>query len=130
MPLRDVGLIVGVLIRMALEGDILPFRMTAKERQLAVENSRTHSPEHDAVQLFRAKPTPKAPRPPAIKEELVFTRTCRCCKSKVQVKRARLRRPLPPPPQKRWFLYYGPGRMTGGFRTKREARSWFLNGGR
>lgn len=113
------------------DGDILPFRMTDEERRIAIEKSALpQTPEWDAVQLFRARPLPKAPRPPAPVVEQVRFRTCSCCKSRVKVKRLRrLRRPAAPP-QKRWFLYYGPGRMTGGFRTKREARGWYLNGGR
>lgn len=30
----------------------------------------------------------------------------------------------------RWWLYYAPDRMTGGFATKREAIAWRRNGGK
>lgn len=112
------------------EGDILPFKMTAEQRRAAIGKSASHSPEHDLVQLFRAKPTPKAPKPTAVpSEKRVLTRKCSCCGGQVKVKVERARR-IPDPPQKRWWLYYGPGHMTGGFRTKQEAKNWYLNGGR
>lgn len=113
------------------EGDILPFRMTAKQRQIAIEKSNSpQKPEYDNVQLFRAKPLPKGPKaPPPVTPPEERTRTCHCCGSQVRLKRAKAARPKTPP-QNRWWLYYGPGRMTGGFRTKEEAKNWYLNGGR
>lgn len=113
------------------EGDVLPFRMTAEQRRTALEKCPFRSPEYDGVQLFRAKPEPRPPRTPAPPpEKRVLTRTCSCCGTRVKLKRVRAARRPPTPPQKRWWLYYGPGRMTGGFRTKKEARDWYLNGGR
>jgi len=112
-----------------MKGDILPFKMTAEQRKIAVEKSKaTQTPEYEGVRLFRAKLEPKAPKPPAERPK-TLTRTCACCGSSVKVKPVKAKR-LPVQPPKRWFLYYGPGRMTGGFRTKKEAMNWYLKGGR
>lgn len=112
------------------DGDVLPFKMTAEQRRVAVEKSKVSSPEYDAVQLFRARLLPKVRPPAPPPPEKPLARKCSCCGSRVKVKRVKRARRPPAPPQRRWFLYYGPGRMTGGFRTKLEARSWYLNGGR
>jgi hypothetical protein len=120
---------------MQREGVVVPFRMTAAERKAALAKlaggpSRQTS-EYDGVQLFRENRVPKvvAPKPPP-KEEAPRTRTCGSCGSKVPVPKRKKRARVKAPPQKRWFLYYGPDHMTGGFLTKQDARNWYLKGGR
>ena len=116
-----------------VEGDVLPFPMTPEQRRVAIEKlaggPKYQTAEYDGVQLFRAKKTvitrwdvPEDPPAPQ-------TRVCRHCGGRVKLKKQPKVKPDLPQKQ-RWWLYYGPGRMTGGFATKKEAMGWYLRGGR
>lgn len=118
-----------------IEGDVIPFKMTEEQRQTAIKRMAGggvyQTPEYDGVQLFRAKRTYPVPSAPAPKVKAPKTRTCGACGSRVKVSKAKAPKVKAEPPRKqKWWLYYGPGRMTGGFPTKEEAMGWYLNGGR
>lgn len=121
-----------------IEGDVVPFPMTEEQRRMAIEKlaggASRQTPEYDGVQLFRAKRAHPRPSAPAPKEKAApKTRTCGACGSTVKVSKAVAKVPkvkAEPPRKQKWWLYYGPGRMTGGFPTKQEAMNWYLRGGR
>ena len=109
------------------EGDVLPFKMTRAQRRSAVEKLyiTEQTNEWDNVRLFRAKRVAVTPEPKA--ERAPKTRPCPTCGGTMKVPKPPK---VKPEPQKRWWLYYGPGRMTGGFLTKQAAMKFYLGGGR
>lgn len=114
----------------------MPFKMSAKARQEAIKRSLLpQKSEWDSVQLFRAKLPPfVAPAPEPHRK--VRTRPCGACGGPVKVapspkgRKGPLKAARERHRKQKWWLYYGPDHMTGGFATKREAMDWYLSGGR
>lgn len=116
----------------SVEGEVIPFPMTKEQRQVACEKlsggPSRQTAEYDGVQLFRAnKPVLTVDGLPVLPEPK--TRKCHACGSTVPSKRVPKVKARPTHKQK-WWLYYGPNRLSGGFPTKQEAMNWYLKGGR
>ena len=122
-----------------IEGDLVPFKMTEEQRRIACEKlsggASRQTAEWDGVQLFRARPgsvyrgwpphdSPKVEEPPR-------PHKCPACGHTLKkLKKPKVKKDSQDNRLRKWWLYYGPGRMTGGFPTKKEAMSWYLKGGR
>lgn len=115
----------------SIEGEVVPFPMTQEQRRIACEKlaggPSRQTPEYDGVQLFRAnKPVLTIEGVPI---SGMKTYKCAACGSTVKAPKKPKVKALPPRKQK-WWLYYGPNRLSGGFPTKEEAMNWYLRGGR